>query len=171
MNLVKIENGAVVAYPYTRDDLRRDNPLTSFPLDLSGVDLSGFGAAVVWPSEKPEVTIEEDVVEVAPILSGDKWRQAWQIVSVDDAEIARRVAEKRSNMRVSRRQFKLALDAIGKLELVEAAMNVAPRAVQIHWAESIEHHRTHPLIASFAGQLGFTDAEVDALFEAAAAIP
>ena len=42
----KVENNVVVRYPYSVADLWRDNPQTSFPLNLSDAALAEWGMEI-----------------------------------------------------------------------------------------------------------------------------
>ena len=70
---------------------------------------------------------------------------------------------------VSARQARLALLAAGLLDQVEAAVATAGGSVRIEWEYATVNERASPLLAAIAGALGLTDAQVDALFIAAAA--
>lgn len=72
---------------------------------------------------------------------------------------------------VTRRQFKLALLGIGLLDNVEGVISASTdRALQINWTEALDFRRDNPFVASMATALGKSEAEIDALFIAAAAI-
>ena len=81
MNNAKIKDGAVEVYPYGFNQLRIDNPNTSFPVDFFDREdeLPNFNVVKVADSEKPSrkgwVAVEED-----PISSGGVWSQNWKLV-------------------------------------------------------------------------------------------
>jgi len=54
MLLVKTSNGQVEQFPYTLGDLRRDNPLTSFPKKIGDAILASYGIFHVMPEAQPE---------------------------------------------------------------------------------------------------------------------
>ncbi len=72
---------------------------------------------------------------------------------------------------VTARQARLALLAVGKLDMIEAALAQMPgpqgRAAQIEWEYALEIRRDSPLIAALAPALGLTMEQVDDLFRAA----
>lgn len=72
---------------------------------------------------------------------------------------------------VSKRQFKLALNDADLLDEVEALIAASTRSVQITWADATTIERDHPMIAAIAAQMQIGDAELDAMFSTAAAIP
>lgn len=70
---------------------------------------------------------------------------------------------------VSARQARLALLAAGRLDDVGAHLSdPAHRASQIEWEYATVIERTSPLVSTIGGALGWTDAEIDALFSDAA---
>jgi len=75
---------------------------------------------------------------------------------------------------VSMRQARLALLGAGLLSSVDAAIAAMPspakEAAQIEWDYASEVQRDNALIASLASGLGLTEAQVDDLFIAAAAL-
>lgn len=91
----------------------------------------------------------------------------------DEIEAMRLAAEeyyRRAAMKVTPRQFRLALLAADLLDTAEAIVAGADRAVQITWEFATLIERSSPMIDAFAAIMGKTPAEVDVLFEAAAAI-
>jgi hypothetical protein len=79
MTFARIENGVIAQYPYSESELRADNFGTSFPLDLTGVDLSDFGVVVVGPTAMPSTTIEQAIDEATPALVEGVWQQVWTV--------------------------------------------------------------------------------------------
>lgn len=71
---------------------------------------------------------------------------------------------------VTAMQARIALHDAGLLAVAHAAAEAAGGAVQIAWEYATEFPRRSPTIAALASQLGLTDAQVDDLFIAAAAI-
>jgi hypothetical protein len=71
---------------------------------------------------------------------------------------------------VSPLQMRRALNAAGLRPAVEAAVAAADQEVQDAWDYATTIRRDHPLLASMATQLGLTEAQIDALFRAAATL-
>lgn len=69
---------------------------------------------------------------------------------------------------VSMRQARLALLEAGLLDTVSTAMQGAGQAEQIEWEYATEVRRDSALVAAMAVALGLNDAQLDALFVAAA---
>ena len=88
MNYVKIENDAVSKYPYRLNDLKKDNPYTSFPsnaLENSSVQ-SEFGFETVTPSDAPSKK-GYHAVEESPSKSGSSWIQNWKLVAKEAYDV------------------------------------------------------------------------------------
>jgi hypothetical protein len=68
------------------------------------------------------------------------------------------------------RQARLALASAGLLAAVEAWVAAAPEAIRIDWEFAAEVRRDYPPLVQAGAALGLTDAEIDALFEAAAGL-
>lgn len=71
---------------------------------------------------------------------------------------------------VSARQFKLQLLAAGLLDQVETWVTAQDQAVQIAYANSGSFVRSEPMMQSGFDALGFTSAQIDEFFKAAAAL-
>jgi hypothetical protein len=89
---------------------------------------------------------------------------------VPPPDTASDIEARRSAMKVSRMQARIALLQAGLLDDVEAAVAAGPRAMQIAWADASEFHRTSPTITALASALSLTDEAVDGLFAAATTI-
>jgi len=91
----KIESGVITKYPYTRADLCREHPNTSFPIDIMDrADAqSEYGIAPVVLVSRPQkvgwITSEE-----SPELVGSNWTQKWSespknVADLVDSEIVK----------------------------------------------------------------------------------
>jgi hypothetical protein len=65
---------------------------------------------------------------------------------------------------VTPRQARLALNAAGLLDAVNAAVNAAGGATLITWEYATQIERNDPLISQIGSSLGLTDAQIDDLF-------
>ena len=65
---------------------------------------------------------------------------------------------------VAMRQARQVLLAIGKLDVVDAAIAQAGRQAQIDWEYAHEVRRDAALVVGIGAALGLTEAEIDALF-------
>jgi hypothetical protein len=76
-----IENGAVAQYPYTTGDLKRANPQTSFPSQISDESLLEYGVYRVFFATQPEVTATQVLEEGTPVFSTEdqRWTQTFAV--------------------------------------------------------------------------------------------
>lgn len=72
--------------------------------------------------------------------------------------------------KLTARQARLVLLQNGLLDDVEAAVAAADRAAQLEWEYATEIKRDWPTLVAMAAALGMTDAQLDALFTAGAAL-
>ena len=142
--------------------------------------------ALATPDELAAIGVKQ-IVEPDPVPSGHKYLGS-QIVDVDglpvrenitepftEAELAAQLAAKRVGTIVSMWQARRALKAQGLLSTVQQAIDSIPdpderETAQIDWEYATEVRRVSPLIASLGPVLRLSDEQIDALFEAAAAI-
>ena len=90
---------------YTVWQLRRDNPQTSFPAEISDSTLADYGVFPVTPTERPDVDPRtERLAEGTPILLDGQWTQQWWIVALTDDEIAARDEAQGDQIRAERTQ-------------------------------------------------------------------
>lgn len=90
MLFAKQVNGNIVKFPYTGSDLRADYPDTSFPRNLSGVDLSSWG--VVKVKEMPDPPYNEKTQNL--VLGEPKYvNRSWQVTKVAVAKNASEIKE------------------------------------------------------------------------------
>lgn len=97
-------------------------------------------------------------------------RAAWGLVEAPEPEAPITPAPPVVPASVSPRQARLALLRAGLLDQVEAAIKAGTKQAQIEWEFGLEVRRDHEWLAAVAGQLGLSDAQVDDLFRAAAAL-
>jgi hypothetical protein len=75
---------------------------------------------------------------------------------------------------VTMRQARLALEGVGKLDDVDAAIAALSlptrKMAQIEWEYSNEVQRSNGIVSQLGPALGLTEAQIDALFVAAAAL-
>lgn len=103
---IKFKNGVVETYPYSPEQLRKDNPQTSFPLVISDALLNEYGVYKVEATPIPEVDHTKTVEEALPQLVNGVWKQVWNITNASQEEIQKRV-EKESSKVKTLRNYKL----------------------------------------------------------------
>ena len=89
-------------------------------------------------------------------------------IAAAKAAAAAEAEARRITATVTPRQARLVLLQAGHLDAVETMLALPEnRAAQITWEYALEIKRSDPLIVAIGGALGLTEAEIDALFEAA----
>lgn len=98
-----IESGKVTEYPISHTDIRKKFPNTSFPKDLTTVDLTDFGVVEVVSTDSPSAfTEEQKIQEVEPVYKNGVWTQAFEIVPLTEEEIQANTAYQEANIRAQR---------------------------------------------------------------------
>lgn len=77
--LVRLSDGA---WPRTVDHLREQFPSTSFPDDLSGIDLAQFDHAIPRASPAPIAGSGQEVVQDVPVWRDGEWHEVWILRAV-----------------------------------------------------------------------------------------
>jgi len=93
---VLAEDQAVVQFPYSFDQLRADNPNTSFPIPATTELLESWGVYEVV-ANKPDYNPETHALTALnPTWDADSeaWVEAWDVVELSDAEKAAIVSAK-----------------------------------------------------------------------------
>jgi hypothetical protein len=99
-----IENGAVAQYPYTTGDLKRANPQTSFPSQISDASLLEYGVHRVFFATQPEVTAIQVLEEGTPVFSTEdqRWTQTFAVRDMSAEEVATRNDAQAAQIRAER---------------------------------------------------------------------
>lgn len=120
-----------------------------------------------------QVVRESDDVIVSPCQSADDPDYLAYIEWVEqgnEPEVIQYVAPAPVPQEVTPRQIRLALNAMGLRDAIEAAVAAGSRDLQDTWEFSTVIERANPLIAGMAAALGMSEAQVDALFVLAATL-
>ena len=166
----KVEDGALVQYPYDLYTLRQDNPNTSFPDGLSDEGYAEWGMVPVTVDLEPEFDgVYKELEAVGPTLVDGVWTQGWSVVDRDPEDVQETIEARRQGMRCSMRQARLALLQQGLLASVDAAIAALPdgerEPAEIEWEYGSSVERLSPLISSLMPALGIDDAQMDELFK------
>jgi len=86
---IKLKNGAIDKYPYSLNELIRDNPNTSFPAEIPDRLAAEFEVYPVTRVDYPQVDHTKNVIETAEIVGGT-WTQKFSVVDASDVEIEER---------------------------------------------------------------------------------
>lgn len=95
---VKVENGNIVKYPYSINELKTDNKNVSFPTSISNEVLEEYGLFYVQPTSHDN-DYTKNYVESTPELSGSIYVQTWVITDASEEEINTRIDEKWGEVR------------------------------------------------------------------------
>lgn len=158
----------------TKATLIAENANVSFPTVWTNATLDYLDVDVVNPTPIPAASGPYvSVVRNGAELIDGLWYMAWTEVDMFssqeeiDAYEAAEAAQRRSGQRCTARQARLALASNGSLEAIEAAVAAQGGAAAIEWEYANEIERSSPLIGALAGGLGWTEEDLDALFELA----
>ena len=107
-----INNGMVEIYPYSIGQLRKDNPNTSFPKNVSDETLQTFKVFRVFFSTQPEVTEFQVLEEGTPVFDQEagRWTQVFVVRDMSEEEIAQITASKAEQIRNERNSLLVASD-------------------------------------------------------------
>lgn len=158
----KIENGAVSKFPYSYEDLKRENPQTSWPTSMPIERLNEYGIHIVVAKGQPEYDAStHKVVDSIPTWNAVKkqWEQAFNVVPLSAEELKARVPQS-----VTMRQARLALHRSGLFETIVAAVNAAGEEVKIEWEYASEVQRNSSLVSTLSSAIGIPDEQLDNLF-------
>jgi hypothetical protein len=93
MRYALVQDGQVVAYPYTYSMLRQAHPDTSFPRE-PGAWLADWGVVEVTEVAQPAPSsINVNVVEGEPALVDGSWTQTWAEIPATAEQIDERIRE------------------------------------------------------------------------------
>jgi hypothetical protein len=105
-----IENGAVAQYPYSTGDLKRANPQTSFPSQISDASLLEYGVHRVFFSTPPAITDTQVLEEGTPVFVDDRWTQTFTVRDMTAEEVATRNDAQAASVRSERNALLAASD-------------------------------------------------------------
>ena len=171
MAYVLVNNGTVAEYPYSVHKLRLDHPHVSFPIEPTELQLAEFSVYPVLNNAPPVYdALTQKLTEQAPALVASVWTQQWAVSELSAAEVDAALQAAREAMVVTPFQAKAALLDADLLDDIEALMAdpLTDRVVVLAWNNAIQFERLSPMVAGIAAALGWTDEQLDTLFEAAA---
>lgn len=76
---VKVTDGQLTKYPYTLDELRRENPKVSFPTTMSEETLASFDVYPVETISAPDSDSKTHRNRSTAELVDGKWTQVWYV--------------------------------------------------------------------------------------------
>lgn len=103
----KIKDGAVYKFPYSVGELRRDNPNTSFPKQISDEAMADFGMVAVIEKPAPEFDPQTHFAEWGPVPVNEDG--TWFLLPTVRELSADQIAERDSSLAVHIRSERDAL--------------------------------------------------------------
>lgn len=102
----KIQDGIVVKYPYTFDDLKFDNPNVSFGQSLSQEVLDAYGLVTVGYEAAPSFDARTHKIEVSttPVLVDGTWIATKTVVAKTQQQLDSELAAQSKSIRAQRDQ-------------------------------------------------------------------
>ena len=85
---IKLNNNEIEKYPYYANDLRKDNPQTSFPSEIPLSIFAEYGVYKVKQVEAPAFTYKHNMAEGNPVNNNGEWEQTWVLTEKSAEEIA-----------------------------------------------------------------------------------
>ena len=100
----KIENNVAVKWPYTKEDLRKDNPQTSFPSTIPDALLSDYGVVDVFIVNQPQIDYTKNITQKPPVFNTEenRWETSWEVTDASEEEIQRRIEQQSDRVRAER---------------------------------------------------------------------
>lgn len=100
---VLISNGIVRKYPYGVEELRKDNPTTSFPNNIDVDTLADWNVLSVTPQNPPAFNHAlQSCGRINPTLVSGKWVETWAVSDIGVAQQEQRNIEKSAEVRAGR---------------------------------------------------------------------
>jgi len=90
--LMNIETGE---YPLTLQQARQHCQDASFAAEPEEEALAELGFAVVYPTERPTPAVDQIVEQLAPVLSGGRYEQRWQLRYYTNEELTQVLAQRK----------------------------------------------------------------------------
>ena len=98
----KITNGSVEQYPYSFQQLKNDNPDTSFPVTPTPALFQAYGIYDVTEVQPQYDQSTHRVEEATPTLVDGVWTQTWNIIPLTEEELAQREAKRLATLEAER---------------------------------------------------------------------
>jgi hypothetical protein len=148
---VKTNNGSIEKFPYSIDDLRKDNPNTSFPHALSKELLEFYGVFFVAEQAPPETDkLSYCVKRHLPELIDGQWVMAWDVIQKTAEQLEEETNKEAEAIRNSRNK-KLAFSDWTQLD-------DSPGTKKLEWATYRQELRDLPTQAGFPWQVDWPTA-------------
>jgi hypothetical protein len=106
MDYLLSSNNAILKFPYSLEELRSDNPQTSFPWEISAEELAEWGVFAVEEQAPPAYNEQTEAIELKPpsFING-VWVMSWSVRTATAEEIELKTAVKADLIRKRRNQL------------------------------------------------------------------
>lgn len=165
---LKAVNNIIVQYPYYLSELPVEYPNTSFPVNMTPEFLVAYNIYPVQTTPQPPYNaLTQKVEEGTPELIDGVWVQQWVVVELTPEEQAEALQVARYKAWLTAANFRIGLYNMGELERVDEyiAQPTTSEDVKIMYNYATVFERMNPTLIQIATDLGFTDAQLDQLFE------
>ncbi len=106
MDYLLASNGIISKFPYSLEELRSDNPQTSFAWEMSAEELSDWGVYSVDEQNPPPYNDQTESIELQdPSLVNGLWIRSWLITSASTEEMEQRKVIKSAEVRRRRNRL------------------------------------------------------------------
>ena len=96
-------NQTVESFPYSFNDLQRDNPNTSYPANPTDATLADWDVFPVTDQPIPDYNpATQNCNQVNPELIDGEWVMTWSVTPATPEQIAERTSAKKSDVRYDR---------------------------------------------------------------------
>jgi len=99
---IKIKDNEIEKYPYSVEQLKRDNPNTSFPANITDLTLNAYDVYRVYSTPQPQIDYTKNLTETSPSLVDGEWTQVWSVTDASEEEIAQRQTNIVNNIKEQR---------------------------------------------------------------------
>lgn len=170
-----IDNGAVVTFPYSLAQMKRDNPRVSFPPVLTFPVTVGNGEVhAVTRADRPSIEGHQvAVLDAEPTLDGSAWVVGWTVRDKTAGELA----TERADLTVTKIALKRACqqqtdwkgsgDDLWTIATGVIATLTADQQENWQLATVIERENSDFVAMAQSPAIGATPAEIDAVFRLA----
>jgi len=93
---IKLKNGEIDQYPYSKGNLQVENPNTSFPVEMPDSLLAEWDVYPVEKTDFPQVDHTKNVKEGTPV-NNNGWKQVWEVTDASPEEVLQRVLQLRAD--------------------------------------------------------------------------
>lgn len=168
----EVQGTTLIKYPYTFDDLQRENPYTNYGSDTDVVSIfpgtdtaihGGYTLVEVVTGAQPTFDPATQACDLnsTPTLVNGVWMRDWIVRDLTDAEKLSRIPE------VTDLQFRLALNQLGLRAAADTYINGASQDVKDWWDRALRFQFNNPMLQAAMAALGKTQADLEQLFKLA----